>query len=164
MPCIPIAKLSGPKSFSPISSESDSTSPSSSSSSSSDSSMASNSYKHGTVGVLGSNSVYSDDIIQAQKAEERRQHIDADNRPQRPGTPVPGLPNSLPRERLLHCPGCNMYLDGRPMLRCNKGSCPNVWYRYGKLQPQDEHPVLMEVWDKQANHEWIVRRTFNTGK
>jgi len=91
-------------------------------------------------------SVYSDDIIQAQKHELARQQIDKDNRPE------------LPRVKHQHCKDCNLYLDGRTMDSCGKMCCESLWYRYGKLRHTDEHPVLMEVYNKQASGTWMLHK------
>ena len=146
MPCAPHTKVRRSE-FTPHSSSCVASSPSSSSSSASDSSMESDRYmpakpKHCDL------SVYSDDVIQAQKYEVARQQIDIDNRP------------LMPRLKHQHCKDCNLYLDGRTIDRCGKGCCEVLWYRYGKLHHTDEHPVLMSIYMKQANGSWMLHKTY----
>ena len=139
MPCAPHTKVRRSE-FTQPSSSCGVSSPSSSSSSASVSSMESepSPTKNQKPYDL---SVYSDDVIQAQKHEHARQYIDKINSP-------------FPSQ---HCKDCNLYLDGRIMDRCGKKCCEALWYRYrcGAF-----HPILTHVYMKQANGTWMLHKSF----
>ena len=146
MPCAPHTKKRRSE-FTLPSSSCGASSPSSSSSSASVSSMESDNYT--PAKPIDSNlSVYSADVMQAQKHEVARQQIDKDNRP------------LMPRWKHQHCKDCNLYLDGRAMDRCGKLCCEALWYRYGKLHHTNEHPVLVAVYMKQANGTWMLHKAY----
>jgi hypothetical protein len=107
--------------------------------------MESDNYKFENVDASDL-SVYSDDVVQAQKYEFKRQAIDEANRP------------VLPRIKSQHCKDCNLYLDGRNMTVCDKLCCDSLWYRYNELNTEI-HPLLVAVYHKQADSTWILHKT-----